>query len=315
MKQPINSQFLIPILFLAFMNVIWAGSYTAMKFGASLLSPLEIAFLRLSVSFFIMLIWFFACSSWQKVDKRDLKRIILAGFFVAVGQWLTITGVHLSKASNASLLFAFEPIMGILLATIILKEKTRPSYYVAMFLALVGLFVLSNPSKLDPPELGIGNLLVVAGILCEVLFSIILKPTSRRVPAMQVTLIWLAVATVTIFFPFSTRISEIKFSGAGDFFVIGYLSILCTVSGYWLWVKFMEKIPVSIMYFTIFLQPISGPVIAWIFLKETPSQRLLFAAVFLLAGLATAVSGFLRAVRVQHQQSEIDLSFDGSNIV
>ncbi len=233
-----------------------------------------------------------------------------------MAQLLTVSGVQMSRAGNASLLYAFEPILGIVLAVLILKEKARPSYFVAMVLAAAGLIVLSGPkSGFFSDAVSLGNLLVVAGISCEVFLSIVLKPISGKVSSLQVMTLSLFFATALLALPMAMQTGKVELSLSRDIFIIGYLSLLCTAVGYTLWVKVMSKLPVSIMYFTLFVQPVTGPFIAWVFLGERPTAKFLIAAIFLICGMGVAIFAFLNPKGRLLPQAENKPQFDGTGIV
>lgn len=283
------------------MNLLWAGSYVVVKVGLFSLDPLALIFWRFAVAGAILVSWVAIRRTPVTMRRRDALRILLAGVMLGLSNWLWVSGINLSNASDASLLYVFEPIWGILLASIILRERVRPTTIAGLLLVLVGLAALSNfdlaAFGVDEGGVGLGNLLVILGLVCEGFFSIILKPMTRRVPATVTTAGVLVVALVVIAVAVAARGELPSPTGTGAFLSIGYLAVVCTVIGYTLWVEVMKHVPVGVMLFTIFIQPVVGPFIAWAALGEAIDRRIITGGALLLGGMLVTVIGHIRANR------------------
>ncbi|MFH0799952.1 MAG: DMT family transporter [Pseudomonadota bacterium] len=283
------------------MGVLWAGSNSVVKMGLGSIDPLALVFWRFAVAFAVLAIWIAIKRYSLRIGRGDLLRIGGAGLLLASSNLLWVAGIGMSRASDASLLYVFEPVWGILLASIILKEKLRATTIVGLLFVLLGLAVLSGFNAgafgLKASGSAVGNLLVVAGLICEGLYSIVLKPLAARVSAPVVTAGNLAVAAAVTAIPMGLRGGFSVPSGAGALFSIAYLSIICTVIGYTLWVAVMKHAPVGLMLFTVFIQPIAGPLIAAGFLGEHLDAHLLLGGAPLIIGMFIAVAGHLRGER------------------
>ena len=86
-------------------------------------------------------------------------------------------------------------------------------------------------------------------------------------------------------------------AGVGGIAAIAYLSVICTVVGYTLWVEVMKHVPVGVMLFTVFVQPVVGPFIAAAALGEPIDGRILTGGAFLIGGMLVSVVGHLRAAK------------------
>ena len=286
---------------LVVINLLWAGSYTVSKFGMNTMDPLVLVYLRILFSFLIMAGWVAIKRYSIKLGRRDLIRICAAGFMTGLSQYLIVKGISLSYATDASLLYVFEPIGGIILAGLILKEKLRWSTGIALFLVLIGLGRLANFDSaafgFGKHGVGLGNLLIVIGLLCESLFSILLKPIAHKRPAPLVMAIAFFTAVLLLSFPMAGRIDRLTALNMNDILVLIYLVVICSVIGYTLWVKTMGKLPVSLMYFSLFVQPIAGPFIAAATIGEKIDERVIAGGMFLVAGMLIAVLGYLGLFR------------------
>jgi len=289
------------IALLALMNLFWAGSYSVMKYGLSSLDPLSLVFWRLLIGFSILAFWVLLKRYDLRIGWRDGLRVAFSGLFIALSSFLTVKGVELSHATDASLLYVFEPVWAIILACLILKERMLITTMAGLVLAIAGLARLSGvgggTGGLMEGGVALGNVLIVAGLMSEGLFSILLKPASRRRPAVVLFAGVLLVATAVLAIPMQLKGGfGISFTKAGVF-SIGYLAVICTALGYTVWVAVLRHVPLSVMEFTIFIQPVAGALIAYAALGEPIDERVLAGGALCILGMAVAVAGHIRHSR------------------
>jgi len=297
------------IAILVVMNLFWAASYAVIKYGLGSMDPLALVFWRLAIGLAVVAGWIFFNGSSLKLDRRDAIRIAFAGIFLAASSFLTVTGIEMSNATDASLLYVFEPVWGIILASLILKERFLVSTGIGLAFVLAGLLGLSGFDLgalvgAGDGGVGLGNVIMVIGLLSESLFTIVLKPVARRRGAPVVFAAVLLVAVATLAVPLGARGEfTIPISGR-SMFAIAYLSVICTAMGYTLWVAVMRHVPVNVMLFTIFIQPVAGMLIAWATLGEALDVRLMIGGSFLMAGMAIAVAGHVLTERGARRSAE-----------
>ena len=287
-----------PILILIAMNLVWSGSYVAAKVGLETMSPLVLVFWRMGVSAIILIGWIVLKKIPLRLDKKDVWLIIMLGAVMAGAHILWVTGLNYTHASDASLLYAFEPIWAIILASLILTEPFRPAMAVGLGLAFAGLVILSNISfatigSLFAGSVAFGNFLIVCGLFCESLFSIIAKPLSSRQSPIVVIALALVVTEIILAVPMTLTQSFVIPKSAHEIGSLLYLSVPCTVVGYVLWVKVMRNMPVNVMLYTVFVQTLAGPFIAMVTIGETLDRRLFNGGIFILAGVFTAITSYV----------------------
>jgi drug/metabolite transporter (DMT)-like permease len=291
------------------MNLIWAGSYVATKFGLKTMSPLAFVFWRMGVAAVLLLMWIFIRRMKWQLAKRDVVRIVTLGAVIAGSHFLWVTGLNYTSASDASLLYAFEPIWSIILASFILKERFSVAMGLGLGLAFVGLVILSNIQTASfgsffTASVALGNLMIVVGLFCESLFSIVAKPLALRQSAIVVIALALVVTEILLAGPLFLSGSFSVPKTITEIGAVAYLAIPCTVVGYVLWVNVMQYIPVNVMLYTIFVQPVVGPVIATVVLKEVLEQRHFKGGLFILAGVCVAIVSHL----FTHRENVITLA-------
>lgn len=120
------------------MNLFWAGSYVVVKLGLESMDPLALIFWRLLLALVVLCVWIAIKGQSIRLKRNEIARILLAGIMLGISNLLWVSGIDLSHASDASLLYSFEPIWGIILASIFLKEKLRYTAIAGFVIVILG---------------------------------------------------------------------------------------------------------------------------------------------------------------------------------
>ena len=290
------------IAILAALNLVWAGSYTIMKMATGSLDAFAIVFWRMAISALVLIAWNLIKRTSWRIAPRDLMRMLMVGVLTASSHVLVVAGINYSHASDASLLYVIEPVWGIVLGTLVLKERFSRGMFAGLMLIGTGIVVMTLSSGgilagAAGTTVWLGNLIVIAGRLCEGSFSVAVKPVVARYSASITLMVIVASAAAVLAVPalmVSERMVPATFGEWGE---VLYLALFCSVAGYLGWIVIMRHVPVNVMYFTIFIQPLTGPLIAWFVIGERIDAGLLIAGVLLIAGMAFAVSSHVLYVR------------------
>jgi drug/metabolite transporter (DMT)-like permease len=292
---------------LAVMNIFWGASYSVVKFGLNTMDSSALVFWRIFLSFILISIYILIKRPSLKLSRSDIVRISLTGLLMASAHSLWVAGVGLSHATDASLLYSFEPIIGILLATVILRERLYPTTIIGLIIVIIGLFRLADfdlaSFDFSSKKTAIGNLMIVSGIICEGLFSVILKPVAKKRSASVVTAGTFLVASAVMLLISGNKIFSVGHWSYSEALSLAYLIIICTVIGYTLWVRMMKDVPVGVMMFTLFIQPVAGTFIASVTLREVVDERVMIGGTLLLAGMMIAVIGHANRSRITRRIS------------
>lgn len=115
-------------------------------------APLDILCYRILWSFLFMLIYILATGKWSLFsaetkavlrDKKKLSAIICAALLISFNWFTFIYTVSQGHVTQASLGYYMNPLVNVLLATLILKEKLSRSGLIACLLALAGVILLT----------------------------------------------------------------------------------------------------------------------------------------------------------------------------
>ena len=119
-----------------------------------------------------ILIW------WFPVPRGYLVKIFIASLVANTIQYsVTYSGLNLIDASAAVLLVQTEVPFGVLFAYFMLKEKPTIRSLIGIFIAFIGVYILTGSPSLDGKFLGIFLTILGSGIWA--LGQVLVKPLSK----------------------------------------------------------------------------------------------------------------------------------------
>jgi len=288
-------------------NIIWSVAYALSKaLMREGFHSLEVSFLREATAFLGMLLYCLMAKqrrrelfNWPQNLKRVDWRIVLVGVLTfAMSPFCQMYGLELSRAIDGSLMIALEPLVTITFAFVFLKEKLGRYQLVAVLLALLGAGVLTELTWEKVKTLSdsrlIGNMVFLLSLMSEAAYSIVSKPAlKQRTPPIFLTGA-LGVGTMVLFLANIILVSPSRLGGLtplintpqwnhiGSFLFLG---LGCTLIGYLYWMTVLQRVSVSIMALTLYVQPILGMIWGNIFLGETIFATTWIGAALILAAV------------------------------
>jgi drug/metabolite transporter (DMT)-like permease len=266
------------LLTLVVANALWAGTYTAGKIALRDLNPVELNALRFLIAGLVLSPALLR--GWRNIphDRRSL--LTLAGLallgFVA-NKAFEYFGLALSTASDVALLISTESLFTALLSWTLLREKATATRVAALGVGMVGVYLIVERGFM--PSLGgaagggriLGDLLVIFSLLLESGYTILGKRAlTQASPLLFVAAtltgslaVWIpagAVSVVTLGMP---HLSLAGWLG------VGYMALVATVLGYWLWFRALAVVDASTAAPMLFIQPLLGAALGVWLLGDT----------------------------------------------
>lgn len=275
-------------------NVIGGATYFGIKHALLGLPEFSIAFLRTAVAVAVLVPFMRRgeIGATLRGIRRDWGPMLLLG---AIGNALpTALGnvaLRFTTAMNASLLIGIEPICIAVFSALFLGEYlSRPRVLALMLGILGGTLIVGNGipflTVLVTPHLK-GDLLVVAHGMAWAVYSIAAKPLLRRHSPMAVTVIALAVALPFLFPPALYEFATTPQSPqvvSGLVWAVG-LGIGGSALASLLWNFALEHLDASHNAGFVFVQPLTGVLLGWLFLGESLSAFGIAGGVLILGGV------------------------------
>ncbi len=202
----------------------------------------------------------------------------------------TFVGLKYTTAATSGLITSGTPIIIVILAYFILKEKMSIHKIIGTFCVVIGLLAI-NLYTYFSKDAGYGsikgNMLIMAAVLCEALFSILSKSKCKPLSALCRTTIIVCYAFVLLI-PFSIHDAiGYNFSGMEykTIFCVVYYGVFVSFLSYILWFKGIEKVPASNAAVFTSVVPISSILLSAIILRENIYPLHIVSLIFIVFGI------------------------------
>lgn len=273
-------------------TLIYAGGFSISKIiMPELILPRGFILLRVAVG--TILFWLFFVLKGkvkEKIDKKDFPRIILCGLFgVAMNQLFFFEGLSRTTPVHAALMMLTTPILVVIMASIILKEKFTLNKGLGIGLGLVGAFFLifkSQSSALGSNP-ALGDFFVFINAASYSMYLITVKPLMSKYAPLTV-IRWVFLFGAIMVLPFGlSQVAEIDWSlfTAESYWVLAYVLIAMTFLAY-LWNVFaMKQLSPTVIGSYIYLQPFLASLIAILFFEEDMNWTKAIAGILIFSGV------------------------------
>ena len=260
-------------LALVLTNLIYGANYIiAKEVTPKYILPFGMIVIRATLAFTIYSI-FHHLFVKEKIQKKDIVRLIICGFLgAALNQLLFFKGLTLTTPINASVIMTTNPILVLIAASIILKEKITINKIVGITLGAVGAILLIGLS--NDLNIGIntsmGDLLIFLNSMSYGFYLVLIKPLMNKYNPLTV-IKW--VFCFGCFFSIPVGYNDLMLvewrSIPGDIWAaIFYIIIATTCIAYLCNMYALKTLNPSIVSTYIYLQPIFAGFIALCFNKD-----------------------------------------------
>ncbi len=269
--------------------VLWASSFIALKYAFRTYDPLVVIFARMLVASCCFLLIAGRLKRGFHYRRGDSKLL----FFMALCEpclyfLFEAKAVEQTSAAQAGMITAVLPILVMIAAALVLKERTTWRSWAGAVVAGSGvcwLTLLSSPSE-DAPNPLLGNLLEVLAMVCATGYTIAMKSLTKRYSPLFLTA-FQAVCGCLFYLPLLfltfTELPD-RYPLAPTLAVI-YLGAVITLGAYGLYNFGLKHVPASRAAAYVNLIPVFSVLMAWLFLGETFTLGQCFAALIIMLGV------------------------------
>lgn len=235
------------------------------------------------------------------LDRGEWRDVVLLGFFgIFLFPLLLLLSLRYTSATSAGFLMGALPAVIVLAAWLFLKE--RPGFVMLLAVAIAGLGIaVINTASLtagpeDAPNPLFGNLLVIAAIAAEAMFTILGKRLSGRLDPLRIALAINAVGFV-LFVPvaateliLTNALARLLAMPSSIWLLALYFALSSSVLAFVLWVRGVRHVSAAIAGLFTGLLPISAALVAVVFLGEALSAPLLLGGSCVLLAIVLGAS-------------------------
>lgn len=227
----------------------------------------------------------------KEVLIREKWRLLFAGVCLGANWALLFEAYNLMNVSLATLTYYTAPVLVLVLAPFVLKERQNSLAYVGMLVVVVGMLLVVGT---DFGEGGVTVTGLVVGLGSAVFYAMLMLVNKKisGVSGLNLTFIEIIIAAVILLpYVFATSGGVPLPTDARGIFALLFLCTVNTGFACWLYFSSMNRLPAKAVALVGYFDPVSALVFSAVFLDERLSTVQFIGAVLVLAG---ALVGQLR---------------------
>jgi drug/metabolite transporter (DMT)-like permease len=269
--------------------VLWASAFVGIRSAGEHLGGGELALGRLVVASVVLGGLMAARRGRPTLPSvpRDLLPVALCGLL-----WFGAYNVLLNEAERrvdagtAAMLVNVGPILIVLLAALVLGERSPRRLTQGLVVAFAGAIVIGLATRARGAHAGWGALLCLAAAFAYAGGVVAQKPALRRHSALEVTFCACLVGTLACL-PFApSLVSEAGRAGAGALAWMVYLGAFPTAVAFTTWAYALSRTTAGRMGALTYLVPPLAVLLGWALLGESPPAAALAGGGLCLIGVA-----------------------------
>ena len=278
-------------MLLAFVSLVWAGSFVAVRMTVKEISPVDLGFLRFLVATPFMVLILLLSKKETRLPAKELLSLSVLGLTgVTLLYIFQFIGIEYTTASTSAVLINTNVIFIVLLSATFLKEKFPLRKSAGIALSFVGVLVvifaqMTNESIAFSNVFLIGCIFIILSAFCWAIYSIVGKRLLDKYDPFTVTTYAFVLGTI-FFLPvvlpdITDVIQGVSFNG---WMAILYLALICSVFGYVAWYYALSRIEAGRAAVFLNLIPLFTIVISF-FTGEIPTFIFLMGAILIIYGV------------------------------
>jgi len=259
---------------------IWGSMYVVSDVVLQVIPPFTLLTLRVALGLVVLLAVYIPTQGIPNLPKAMIPNLLLVGligFGVSLGA--QFVGTDKSTAVNGALVTSASPAFIVLFAVLMLREKLTFLRLVAIILASIGVLVILDPTQADfSSDTFVGDMFLAVAAVSWGLYSVLVRRVSTQ-SQINTTLVTIVCFVGGLIFSIHTSIIELSSRpiGAVDTgIILGvlYLGVVSTAVAMWLWNRAFALVSATVASLFFFAQPLSGALLAGIFLGQTMTAGL-----------------------------------------
>lgn len=268
-----------------------------------------VIFVALRAFFSALIILPFIYRELIKIKPKQIQYLIFANAFFA-GNWLFFAlGIQKTSVIMGQIIYLPTALIVAIIAYFFLKEKLTKEQIYGLVITILGFAILTYGSVKSQDTLSfgtpVGNLLIVAGLLCWSLYTVISRKISNLYKPQLITFFNFAITAMITFLilPFELKNGAIKISDTPTLAIFGFLgvvtlsSILFFLLYQWLIKNTSAFISSLVLYPVTLFASLAGVIL----FDEKLTLSFAFGSTFVLIGVFLATSYQYIKNNLQHE--------------
>ncbi|GEK26256.1 putative transporter YetK [Bacillus spizizenii] len=238
----------------------------------------------------LLTLLFYIEKGFPALTKKDVFVLLVQSFTgVFLFSICLLYGVQYTTGTESGILTSTTPMVIGILSFFLLREKIEKKTLIGIMLAVCGVLAINlfgAGSQDGTPHALFGNMLIIAAVIGEALFTLLAKLLSPHISALAISTV-VSLFGFLFFLPFSLfEASSFDFSVPTvlDWSYVLYYALFVTVLAFYLWYSGVRKVPAGVSGIFTSVLPVSAVILSGVILKEP------FELVHLI-GIACVISG------------------------
>lgn len=287
-------------------QVLYASSFPIAKIVMEVVPSNVLVALRVIGA--VVLLFITAIFIREKVEKKDLFSLFILGLSgVAINQSFFLNGLHLTSPINAAIIMIISPIIVLIIASILIKEKITATKAIGVAVGFTGaaFLIYQNISFSDKQSSFIGDLYIFINAVAFGVFLVLARPLMQKYNTVTV-LKWTFLFGLPLILPFAIH-DGIDFDWSvlspRIILYISFIVVCVTYLAYLLNTFALKQLSPSIVSAYIYLQPVLTALITiFIFKNGTLTWEKSTAALLICIGV------YLTGMRKRSTKGKVEFS-------
>lgn len=294
-----RSSVAIGIFFAVMAGFCWGTFGIARALGPANATSISATGVRLTIAAVGLIIWAWSSGAFRQAGPAKnwpFPSMILSGIGLGGFTYLYLESMYRAGVSiGAPVSCASIPIFSMILEMVIYKKKPSGAQFFGMVVAIVGmtLATYAPDEQIEAGRRFSGVMFALASGLVFAAYSLSIQANTARFPRLMVQscvfsagavlmLTWAILATDMSWVPTPKGLAS-----------AAWLGLISGVLGYWLYIRSMAHIPISIATTLSMVEPLTGTILGIIILKESTDPLkmiglfILFIGIFLVGRAST----------------------------
>lgn len=263
-----------PIMALVLAAACWGAATVITKHVLTDIPPLTLLVLQLTIS--VSFLWMIVFAQRLRLPQRgDIVRIGGIGILnPGLAYTFGLLGLSSTTASMSTLLWAAEPILILVLAWLILRERLTRRLIAFSLLAISGVVLVARIDVgVDQTSLVLGNGLILIGVACCALYTVLTRRMLTNLDPLLIVILQqtLALAWALAIWPVEWARGEAVGLTTISLATWGWATlsgVLYYALAFWCYIIGLKQLPASTVGMFLNLIPIFGVGGAYLFLGE-----------------------------------------------
>lgn len=197
----------------------------------------------------------------EKIAKTDYPLLIASGLFgVAINQLFFFHGLNLSSSINSGIIMTMNPILVVILAYFLLKEKITALKIGGIILGTTGAVLLTLTSSKMTGDSSLGDIFLLINALSYAVYLVIAKPLMKKYsPLTVITYVFTFGMGFILLFPptvMDLAITDFSIIPVDAWIKIAYIIVGVTFLTYLLTMYGLKYLSPSVSSSYIYFQPV-----------------------------------------------------------